>query len=150
MMVFRDVRQQLPGAQLHSELLSEVEAIHSAQSNDLVNLLVSAFLRAGELECALTDIAERDSAIHSLSSATLLEKSTNLIAQALLAPERAESLTNSAAALIRQVDCPATIRLSPPEGFCFYALHPFDYVESLRQINLPESGQVLVIGIRSM
>jgi len=50
MMVFRDVRQQLPGAQLHSELLSEVEAIHSAQSNDLVNLLVSAFLRAGELE----------------------------------------------------------------------------------------------------
>jgi hypothetical protein len=150
MMVFRDVRQQLPGAQLHSELLSEVEAIHSAQSNDLVNLLVSAFLRAGELECALTDIAESDSAIHSRSSAALLAKLTDLIAHALLTPERAGSLANAAAALVRQVDCPATIRLSPPEGFCFYALHPFDYVESLRQINLPKSGQVLVIGIRSM
>src|SRR5258707_3994361 len=98
MMVFRDVRQQLPGTQLHSELLSEIEAIHSAQSNDLVNLLVSAFLRAGEVECALTDIAESDSANHSRSSAALLAKLTDLIAQALLAPERAGSLATTPAA----------------------------------------------------
>jgi hypothetical protein len=149
MMVFRDVRQQLPGSQLRSELLSEVEALHCAQSADLENLLMSVFLRAGELECALTDLAEADSTIQSPSSA-LLPKVTDLIAQALLSPERTREIATTASALMRQVDCPATVQVSPPEGFCFYALHPFDYVECARNLSLPASGEVLVIGIRSM
>ncbi|MCU1307980.1 MAG: hypothetical protein JWN45_2675 [Acidobacteriaceae bacterium] len=149
MMVFRDVRQQLPGSQLRSELLSEVEALHSSQDADLENLLVSIFLRAGELECALTDLAEADPTIQS-PSAALLAKVTDLIAQALLSPERANEIATAAAALIRQADCPATVQISPPEGFCFYALHPFDYVECARNLSMPASGEVLVIGIRSM
>jgi hypothetical protein len=149
MMVFRDVRQQLPGSQLRSELLSEVEALHSAQSADLENFLVSVFLRAGELECALTDLAEAGSTIQS-SSAALLTKVTDLIAQALLSPERTHDIARNAVSLLRQVDCPATVQISPPEGFCFYALHPFDFVECARNLSLPASGEVLVIGIRSM
>jgi hypothetical protein len=147
MMVFRDVRQQLPGLQLRAELLSEVEAIHSSQNADLENLLVSIFLRAGELECALTDLAEVDG---QSPSAALLTQVTDLIARALLFPEQAIEISGRAAALIRQADCPATVRVSPPEGFCFYALHPFDYVECARNISMPAAGQVLVIGIRSM
>src|SRR5437879_11792473 len=135
MMVFRDVRQQLPGSQLRSELLSEVEALHSAQSADLENLLVSVFLRAGELECALTDFAEADPKIQS-PSAALVTKVTDLIAQALLSPERTREIVTTAAALMRQIDCPATVQVSPPEGLCFYALHPFDYVECTRGLSL--------------
>ncbi|MCU1286328.1 MAG: hypothetical protein JWO13_2678 [Acidobacteriales bacterium] len=149
MMVFRDVRQQLPGKQLHSELLAELNSIQiNRQNEDAENLLVSALLRSGELECALTDLAAADD--HHHHSAKLFADITDVIARSLLSPEHALQKIQYATLLLQQVKCPERVSISPPEGFCFYALHPFDYVHSLDRLALDPSQPVMVVGIRSM
>jgi hypothetical protein len=149
MMVFRDVKQHLSGATLRSELLAELGWVHSCPTHQLENLLTSILLCAGELECALTDLAEADRS-HFNNSASRLTEVTDLISEALLSPECASSHAADAINMVRQLTFPETLRISPPEGFCFYALHPFDYAATLPRISLQPSQPIMVVGIRSM
>jgi len=96
-----------------------------------------ALLLAGELECGLSD------STGSISC----EEVTDLLAESLVGggPIDFNPLKKRLAELV----IPDRLRISVPEGFAYYALHPIAYANAATRIqNLSEA--VAVIGIRSI
>jgi len=100
--------------------------------------LLDALLRAGELECSLADVGSPAAA----RAASL----TDALAEALV--NRARFDADALAGSLAPLDVPPTVRISPPEGFAYYALHPMSYAELVRRG--PLSPRASVIGIRSI
>jgi len=100
------------------------------QNNEL---LTNALLRAGEIECALADIAHPSAAAAAL------------LTDALATPD----LRAAVAALqaLRSGELPHSLTVTAPEGFAYYALDPFRYAELVRTVR---QGPAFVIGIRSI
>lgn len=146
-LVFRDGKQTLPGGALLTELLRELSACQFASGDSLKHLLVSSLLRAGELECGIHDQFV-DSEDLELSAKTI-SAITDELAYALLNPAHARIRIAQAQRLGRNLNVPAQLKLSPPEGFCFYGLHPLDFAETVSRLSYI-SGDVAVIGIRTI
>jgi len=100
--------------------------------------LLDALLRAGELECSLADAGSPAAA----RAASL----TDALAEALV--NRARFDADALAGSLAPLDVPPTVRISPPEGFAYYALHPMSYAELVQRG--PLSPRASVIGIRSI
>ncbi len=140
MFVFRDGRNTIPGSTLARELAEAVRRVFSDSSSSIEKRLIDALLRAGEFECALADA---DS-----PSATEMAHLTDALADALVGPC---NLGMSCSDLLRLIPehPPEVLKVSPPEGFAYYALHPLDYSDLAT--SMPRtSGAALVIGIRSI
>jgi hypothetical protein len=137
--VFRDGRRNVPGSSVLSELLGAVEGLSDHPITP--NRVISALIRAGELESALADI---DS-----SSLGLVEQLTNELAGMLRACRPGPDLRTLAANLSRAV-LPESLVLSPPEGFAYYALHPMDFASLAEVTAATSSRAAAVIGIRSI
>src|SRR5437016_2449888 len=103
--------------------------------------VVDALIRAGELECALSDVNSPG----SQSAAKL----TDLLADNLVHPgsEQFADIQNELHQ-VEHFDLPATVQVSPPEGFAYYALHPTDFADFA--IHFDCDSPVAVIGIRSI
>ena len=145
LLVFREDRRRASGKELKAAITAQLEQFcgHFSQ-----RALLTAQLLAGELECGVADSDPQ--------AARACELLTDGIANALLAGEQVSSfdpafpspdldfLINTARALpvLEQLS------ISTPEGFAYYALHPFAYANVIRQI--PVSGHLLVVGIRSI
>src|ERR1700757_767428 len=121
MYVFRNGRTEKNGAELVKNLANsvrQVSASHGGRSE-----LLDALLRAGELECAAADIGS--------PFCHLLEKATDVLAAASIASDRHVPVNlELLAEVLRElehVQLPASLFLSPPEGFAYYALHPLSY-----------------------
>jgi hypothetical protein len=137
LLVFREARRRVHGAELKSALLQELADFSAQPSPDRV---VTALLRAGELECGVSDADETLSAQYS--------KLTDRLAEALLDPGSWPGRSDLARILIN-AGIPDEVSVSPPEGFAYYALHPLAFAEVVERIPML-SGSVLVIGIRSI
>jgi hypothetical protein len=137
LLVFRETRQETRGAGVKSALVNELVKFPARPSRDNV---MAALLRAGELECAVAD------ADHPTACA--LSKVTDRLAEVLLEPELPIDRP-SLAMILAEADVPDRVRVSPPEGFAYYALHPLVFPEALGKISRL-AGSVLVIGIRSI
>ncbi len=142
MYVFRDGRRSVPGPSLLLALAARLRELsphlplHSAGRNLVIDIL----LRAGELECALTDAGAAEAA--------RIEELTDYAAALLIGlpvPPR------SSAELLELLpaEVPDVLHLSPPEGFAYYALHPLDFADLARAAQLTEKT-ALVVGIRSI
>jgi hypothetical protein len=106
--------------------------------NDCQQIL-EALLRAGELECALADAARET---HPNAAAL-----TDSLAEAFLGlPNRGITPQLS---WLDTLHLSGSVRLSRPEGFAFYALHPLDFVDTLKQHNESPCAAAIV-GIRSI
>ena len=143
MYVFRNGRTEKNGAELIRDLANSVRrvnATHGCQSE-----LLDALLRAGELECAAADVGS--------PFCHLLKETTDAVAAALISADRhiSVNLERLAGVLhdLERVQLPATLSLSPPEGFAYYALHPLSYADVIFDLKLP-SRNAAVIGIRSI
>lgn len=99
----------------------------------------AALIAAGELECVLADAASPD--------ATLAGSITDLLAARLVSHAN-ETPSDNLVDLLPRLRVPERPRLSPPEGFAYYALHPADYAAVVAR--LPASSFAAVIGIRSI
>ena len=135
LLVFREGRRRVRGDELRDRLRNQLSSLSAAASRDE---LLSALLRAGELECGTADAeCEPESA----------QKITDALAESLVCaknPER-EKLLRFVSAL-----CPPNeISISVPEGFAYYALHPLAYSDIVNKLtNL--GSRVAVLGIRSI
>jgi hypothetical protein len=140
MFVFRDGRSTVPGATLARELARALREIFSPSSTTVENRLVDALLRAGELECALADAGAL--------SASDVASITDALADAMVSHRSVASPCDD---LLRRIPqhLPEELRVSPPEGFAYYALHPLDFSDMAAEI--PVASNVAgVIGIRSI
>jgi hypothetical protein len=138
MLVFREEKRITSARNLSRPLRHILETIASG-SGDGREQILEGLLRAGELECAISDAVSES----HLNAATL----TDFFAEGFLGLPGCgipppfswmDSLDNSAA-----------LRVSRPEGFAFYALHPLDFVKALKQQNENPSAAA-VVGIRSI
>src|SRR4051812_10750911 len=133
MLVFRDGARRVALRPLLAQL---VESCRRASGADHAAVL-AALLRAGGLECALAD-ADSPAAVP-------IARVTDALADALVA---GSALDAASVALLRNPslgDVPEFGRLSAPEGFAYYALHPMDYSEAVARLPFPR--RAVVIGI---
>ena len=99
--------------------------------------LVDALIQAGQLEGALADAGLDD-----IRSASALTDTLAL----MLAGGQPRA---GAPELAGRIAVPDTLRVSPPEGFTYYALHPLDFAQVTARI-AQEPKVCAVVGIRSI
>jgi hypothetical protein len=130
MLVYRETSTLIASSWLVSELARE----QRAPSRSL-----AALLRAGELECGLSDL------VHPLANAAA--ELSDAAARALLGvPRRTDDGQPS---LARFADLPE-LALTRPEGYAYYALDPLRYAELAAAHSQSSQAPVAVIGIRSI
>jgi adenine/guanine phosphoribosyltransferase-like PRPP-binding protein len=133
--VFRDGRRTVSGTQLLGELRRDMHTAAGADGQ-LSNLL-NALIRAGELESALWDIGS--------DVAERVATATDALASALYGGgERVDEVADTL-----EVPVPEQLEVSPPEGFCYYALHPADFGRLALRIG-SNGRPAAIIGIRTI
>ena len=145
LLVFRDGRSVRSGPELLRGLLAQIEAVLSLtdfSSQIARDELMDALLRAGELECALSDHDACSTEARAICDAT------DQLASALITKSPPQISAKLEGAL-RELHVPQSLTLSTPEGFCYYALHPLDYTDVLAaEATCPPAAAV--VGIRSI
>lgn len=128
--IFREGRHEVSGPAMVRGLMRKL-----ASRNSLLDCLIEA----GELEAALADLdAPGERAAAALTDALALR---------LFAGGQADQAELER--LAEQLEVPETISISPPEGFTYYALHPFDYARVADRI-ASQARSFAVIGVRSI
>jgi hypothetical protein len=142
-LVYRDGKREVRSAELHDALCRSLRhLVHSTSAGE--DLLTDALLRAGELECALTDAGD--------PSARIFAEVTDVLAGALVSSNGRENCIPYFATYLDRIadlPLPASVRVSAPEGFAYYALHPMRYAEMTQQLDLARTD-VFVIGLRTI
>jgi hypothetical protein len=145
LLIFRDGRRVCSGPELLHALSQQLQhtlSLRDFHPQNTLEELMEALLRSGELECA---VADHDGCeLQAKALATL----TDELAFALVSKSSSRISPNIWQSL-RAMELPDRLALSTPEGFCYYALHPLDYVDALNEsgIHAPEAA---VVGIRSI
>ncbi len=127
--IFREVREFHRTAALVDKLRASLQ-MSTGKS------LLPALIRCGQLESALSDAGA--------PASTDFAKLTDAISAAFCGADNSPLSVDMLAGL----PLPETLRVSPPEGFSYYAVHPLDYVAAVRRMSLP--GPFAIIGIRSI
>ena len=131
--IFRDGQKLVSGPSIIQDLARRVSACKNNRQG-----LLDTMIQAGQLEAALGDANSSD----ALAASQL----TDLLAAAVCSD--AASVTR-AASVLAEIDVPEQIRISPPEGFTYYALHPLDFARIISRIP-GEPQACALIGIRSI
>ena len=137
LLVFRDTRTPAATQELIRQLSKAV-----AECLENRSALVDALIRAGELECALSDA--------NSVGASPAGRLTDLLAGLHVLPGSIQSaeIQSEIHQLRTTFDLPARVLISPPEGFAYYALHPADFADFAVQFAF--ESPIVVIGIRSI
>ncbi|HEY6968644.1 MAG TPA: hypothetical protein VJA94_05550 [Candidatus Angelobacter sp.] len=136
LLVFRDGSREVSGPALKAALKQSLQLLRDSFHE---REILDALLRAGELECALSDCCSRSEPFPTVTDAlaTALVSSTPV-------PNRNQLLETLDATHV-----PERLTLAVPEGFAYYALHPLAFAGVLDRIS-PLPQQALIIGIRSI
>ena len=128
--IFREGRRQVSGCAMVRDLAHRL-----ASKKPLLDCLIEA----GELEAALAD--------RNASGAEAAAALTDALAVALCQGNQFDHA--GLAQHAERIEVPATISISPPEGFTYYALHPSDYARAAEKI-ASQSKSFAVVGVRSI
>jgi hypothetical protein len=142
LLVFREDRRRVRGAELKAALLRDLDLLHGHSSLDEIT---SILLRAGELECAVADAGVASSLPCPVQPFMNI---TDRLAEALVSsacPGDGGELSK----ILGDCSLPDEVRVAPAEGFAYYALHPLAYADVVGEIS-PLPAAVAVIGIRSI
>jgi hypothetical protein len=137
--VFRDGKAAVSGNTLRRQLTDATTSV--LIGTPTTRRTINALLRAGEFESALGDTIPE----HVSPAETL----TNLLARCLWDDAAALAQLSDAAARLHSIPVPEELRVSPPEGFAYYALHPMDFAKLADHV-AEQSGSAAIIGIRSI
>ena len=132
MLVFRENRVAVSTHLLARTLAEKIAAPDCEATLD-------ALLRAGELECALADAG-------SPAAAQVAHVTDALSASVVNGRKHGPA---ALAGCLGALEIPPTVKISPPEGFAYYALHPLQYAQ-LAASFAQNSTRAAVIGIRSI
>ena len=135
LLVFRETAETLSGRELARRLFSAIPKIGSDKQDANLN----ALLLAGEVECALSDCA--------WASAAKAQEITDILAALFLQEDGDIAKLQSLAGEVAN-DLPETVRISHPEGFAYYALHPGDFADAVATMG--SCRAIGVVGIRSV
>ncbi|MFT3772218.1 MAG: hypothetical protein QM820_43000 [Minicystis sp.] len=136
--VFREARRAVPASGLCRDLAAELDRLEAAESPARARRIAEdALLRAGEIECLLTDHGSPRAA----EAAAVADRLAAITLGASLPAPRAPADLGA--------DLPPLVLPSPPEGFAYYALLPRAFADLARAIAVP-SGAAAVIGIRTI
>jgi hypothetical protein len=136
MLIFRDGAKQVSGRSVANRLTNCIAKVTPSNEASVLD----ALLIAGEIECALSDCGHpgTDRAIQLADSlAALFVKREG---------SSGEDLNCKAQTVSSML--PDMLRISHPEGFVYYALHPGDFADVVA--NQPPSNSFAVVGIRSI
>ena len=128
--IFREGRREVSGLAMVRDLTQRLASKSS---------LLDSFIEAGQLESALADL--------NAPAAPAAAALTDALAVALCAGDQFHPAELQE--LAAKINAPETLSISPPEGFTYYAVHPFDYVSVVDRIASQSEG-FAVIGIRSI
>ena len=134
MLVFRENRVSVSAHLLVQTLAERLRVVGSDR-----DALLDVLLRAGELECALADAGS--------PTAVCLALVTDTFAAAIVNGDALDS--GRLAGILAGCDVSSEVKVSPPEGFSYYALHPMQYADLAAKVPLTSSYAV-VIGIRNI
>jgi hypothetical protein len=139
MLVFRDGRRQVRGRALLEQFVARIESLpqNGPSSRELI---LDALVRAGELECALTD--------STCADAERVAKITDAISDQFVSGGCHVPFSNLQQSL-SQISPPPVVHISPPEGFAYYALHPLQFVDLTNSLPM-SSSFAAVLGIRTI
>jgi hypothetical protein len=142
MLVYRDDSRCSAGAELKRGLCAALAAVRAEDEAAHGEAVLAALLRAGEFECALSDLAD--------AAAPAIAQITDALAAALV--RGPTGATGLAQLELRLEGCPLPeqrLRLKVPEGYAYYGLHPARYAELARALaQCPDP--VGVVGVRSI
>ncbi len=145
-LIFRDSRRSVAAGDLLVELRRELrEASAAVQIDQLISLL----LRAGELECGLSDAAAEAAICESASRLTVMFAQAAIACDSSAQPYDRRVLAAAALRILEQLQYFGAIRVGTPEGFAYYALHPLDYADLVQRMYL-DTACALVVGVRSI
>ena len=136
LLVFRNDSEEVAGITLAMRLREALSRIADGRLDSIVGALIVA----GEIECVLADcdcpLADKAALV------------TDTFARALvgIAAVNLSQITSSLSTI--EPALPDLVRVSHPEGFAYYALHPADFVDPAIQCVTSESAAI--IGIRSI
>jgi hypothetical protein len=139
MYIFRDGKTAVRGDKLSDQLIEGLLSFNGAKPAAPRTQLLDLLLRAGELECALADAVS--------ANLSLVASVTDDLANALVAGLPVDE--RYLARKISAVEPPEYVTVTATEGFAYYALHPLDFVDVIKRVQL-RSSLVGVIGIRSI
>lgn len=136
LIVFRETAETVSGQELARRLRGACSKLTCLNPGSILD----ALLIAGEIECALRDqgwmTAGKAQEITDIVSAVFVESKF----------QEEERLKFLVAEVTR--DLPESVRISHPEGFAYYGLHPGDFADAVSSMDA--GAPVAVIGIRSM
>lgn len=139
LLVYRDGRTREPASELVRHLDHALASLRSRFTEDA---LLSALLRAGELECALCDAGSSDGEL----AITLTDR---LATAACSENPCAEVSLGTCQRFLDSIRYDGELTVSRPEGFAYYALHPLDFADVMSAARL-EASCAYVVGIRSI
>jgi hypothetical protein len=141
-LVYRDGSREVCAAELQAELFRSVHGLGAAPSNSSDHLL-TALLRAGALECALSDAGS--------DAASVVAGLTDALADALVSgdPGNIQREVAKRAEFLPDLRLPVTVRASVPEGFAYYALDPLAYAMAVEGVEIA-GRPVFVVGLRTI
>jgi hypothetical protein len=143
LLVFRDGRRLVRSTDLRRSLFRHLSSgINTGPASDDASL--AALLRAGELECAVSDASDSSNALCQPFQAL-----TDFLAESLLHPGSTAKNYAGLKISAEQAPLPETLTVSTPEGFAYYGLHPLAYSDVLHTLD-PLPPRIVVIGIRSI
>lgn len=138
--VFRKSREPLATRHLIQSLQEEIRRlVERAGSPSPIDALV----RAGEIETGLEDAG-------SPAASSVAAVADQLAGLACAGDSWHSASLFALLPLLNQLDVPATIICSHPEGFSYYGLNPLDFADLASRIAPELPARVAVIGIRSV
>ncbi len=125
--IFRDSRRSVLATELVAELRAELRQVVSPTGADALS---SFLLRAGELETA--SLATRPAPLRLWAASLLTDFFADALVQCDLsalgaAPIDWRCLASSALRILDRIRYSGALSVGVPEGFAYYAIHPFDY-----------------------
>jgi hypothetical protein len=133
--VFRQTAETVSGQALTRRLLDAISKFSRCDPGTVLD----ALLLAGEVECALGDCG--------WGSAPKSAEITELLSSEFVGNDCDEKRLKALAHELTEYP-PETARISHPEGFAYYALHPGDFADAMADAGSPVP--VALVGIRSV
>ena len=136
MIVFRDGADDVSGRDLAARYLRNIQSLKPQEQTSTLD----ALLLAGEVECALNDSEHP----YTQSAIAITDAMAALFVNPSCGAEK--GLLSRAQQLADKF--PLIVRVSQPEGFAYYALHPGDFADAVAGFSF--SGSAAIVGIRSI